>query len=70
MRGRPARRGIGVGAFTNVAARETITLAYRNVTWRTCGLLPRYQEEQQTVTAAWAGWGPWCPVWNFQPIDH
>ena len=32
--------------------------------------LPRYQEKQQTVTAAWAGWRPCCPVCNIQPIAH
>ena len=32
--------------------------------------LPCHQQKQQTVTAAWAGWKPFCLIGNSGPIVH
>jgi single-stranded DNA-binding protein len=32
--------------------------------------LPCHQQEQQTVTAAWAEWKPCCPIGNSGPIVY
>ena len=40
------------------------------VHWHHEATLPCHQQEQQTVTAAWAEWKPCCPIGNSGPIAH
>jgi len=40
------------------------------VRWHHEAILPCHQQEQQTVTAAWAGWKRRCPIGNSGPVVH
>lgn len=42
----------------------------RGARWHHGATLPCHQQKQQTVTAAWAGWKPCCPIGNSGPIVY
>ena len=42
----------------------------RGARWHHEATLACHHQKQQTVTAAWAGWRPCCPIGNSEPIAY